>query len=292
MDRKHYVERIPFGDRRLGRNINHDPQSRLFPYRGPRRADPVSVRHQAHIGILDQGNVGACTGFAGVRCLATGRFWPTLDGSDRYQPTHDGAMALYSRATEVDPYRGQYPPQDTGSDGLSIAKVLTEAGEIVGYEHAFTVAQAVAALQERPVITGTVWLEEMFSPDANGMVHPAGAVAGGHEYCGDEYVRAGDRFGTRQVVATEPTVGFSNSWGTGFGDAGRFYMTVAAWAGLLDQDGDVTVFVPADQAAPDPEGDDPDGVFAATVAPWARGRGPCNKRVATAARVWLDAKGL
>jgi hypothetical protein len=291
-------ERVPFGDRPLGRHINHDSKSRRFPYRGPRKA-LRSIRHESHMPILDQGNVGACTGFAAIACMGRGGYFPTVDPADRYQLDHASSMALYSRATQLDQWRGEYPPDDTGSDGLSVAKGLTEVGEIKGYEHALTLGQALDALMIRPWITGTYWLDGMFDPDPYGVIHPVGPVAGGHEYCGDEYVATGDLFGTRQRQATEPMLGFPNSWSTSFADGGRFYMTVREWDTLRARDGDVTIFVPSDVAAPTPEPDpdqpdtaEADRAFAAVLGPWCDRPRTFYKPVHTAGRTWLEARGF
>ena len=279
MDRIITRERIPSRDPRLGRHVNHDSMSRLFPYRAKQRT-LRSVLHEAHMPILDQGSLGSCTGHAGVGCLGRGGFFTTVNDADRYQLDSAGAVALYSRATQIDPFAGEYPPTDTGSDGLSVAKALHEVGEIAGYLWTFTLKDALDALQDQPLITGTVWRSDMFSPDPGGVVKPAGSVVGGHEYVADEY------------QAERGLVGFTNSWGLGWGARGRFYMAAEDWGTLLDQQGDVTVFVPATDLSPEPAEQDPDEVFADVLRPWvARPRG-CNRKVRAAGRTWLAAKGL
>jgi hypothetical protein len=179
-----------------------------------------------------------------VGCMATGGFFDTVDAGDAdwLEPLDEGAaVKCYMRATEIDPWPGTYPPTDTGSDGLSVAKVLTDAGAIAGYQHAFTLADALAALMFRPLITGTYWLEDMFQPTREGLIRPTGGVAGGHEYVIDEYDQ------------TRGWVGFTNSWSAGWGMGGRFYMEAEDFASLLAQDGDVTVFVPVTADPPRPE---------------------------------------
>ena len=63
-----------------------------------------------------------------------------------------------------------------------------------------------------PVVVGTAWTDDMFSPDSNGLVKPTGAVAGGHCYLMLEEVDADD------------TYVFQNSWGASWGHNGRFKM--------------------------------------------------------------------
>jgi len=229
-------------DRRLGRHVNHDPRSRRFPVRLP--AVPItSVRHERHIPIFDQGNLGSCTGNAAVGCMGTGQFFATVDANEQAQfpLTEGGAVLVYGAATAIDSYAGTYPPDDTGSDGLSVAKVLKTAGWISGYEHAFSIADGLTALMSRPLIVGVNWMDDMFSPDINGIVHPTGGIAGGHEFVWDSY------------DAGTSLCGFTNSWGKGWGAAGRFFMLANEWEELLAQDGDVTSFVPSTVAPPQPQ---------------------------------------
>ncbi len=107
-------------DPRLGRHVNHDERSRRFPYRGP--VSPLhAVKHERHVPVFDQGSLGSCTGNAAVGCLATGPFFDTVGPEDdaRLRGLDQvAAVEVYEAATTVDPFPGQYPPTDTGSDGL------------------------------------------------------------------------------------------------------------------------------------------------------------------------------
>lgn len=291
-----YRERLPWGSTpyALGRNVNHDPESRRFVYRAAGDVELVPVRHERHVPVFDQGDLGSCTGNAAVGCLATGPFWRTMEPADAPFWPLDQAAAVrcYSEASAIDPFRGQYPPDDTGSDGLSVAKVLTKSGAISGYRHAFGLDQALTALMSWPFITGTVWKTGMFEPDADGVVRATGSDAGGHEFIGDQYVPAGERFGPRSSPAAVPMVGFTNSWGTSFGHGGRFYMVADEYGELLSRNGDVTVFAPAAVAPPVPDSVDPDVDLADAVRGWAGRPAVCNRKVRDALRVWLEAKGL
>jgi hypothetical protein len=123
----------------------------------------------------------------------------------------------------------------------------------------------------------------MFSPAADGRVTPTGSIAGGHEFVADE------------VDAENERVWFSNSWGTGWGVEGRFFMTFADFGRLLAEQGDVTIFVPLTQPAPTPAPvvDPADRELARTVRSWANGRHILsNAKAARAVRAWLAAKGL
>ena len=139
------------------------------------------------------------------------------------------AVALYSRATVLDGFPGEYPPDDTGSSGLAVAKAAVERGFVSAYNHAFGLDHALAALVLSPVIVGTNWYESMFTPDASGFVRPSGAIAGGHEYA---------------LIGLDPVksrVTAINSWGPGWGNQGRFFLSFADLGRLLDESGDVVV---------------------------------------------------
>lgn len=282
-----YRERLPMHPL-LGRHVRHDPASRAYPV-APTASTLTAVRHESHIAILDQGQLGSCTGNAGVGAVYREPYvtdtsapnpWPT------YTPDEGGAVALYSEATRLDSYAGTYPPTDTGSDGLSIAKALKAAGIISGYQHAFTLESALLQLMTTPLITGISWYQSMFDvgPDGVLTVDRSSGLAGGHELAVDEY---------RPATADAPAmVGGPNSWGSAWGDAGRWYLTVADWGSLLAEQGDVTAFVPATQPAPTPT--DSDATLWASVRHWAVDEHHMgdNKRAATATRTWAKAKGL
>jgi hypothetical protein len=232
---------------RLGRHVNHDPRSRQFAFDGS-NVSLKTAKHQRYIPVLDQGDLGSCTGNAATGWLGTSVGWasiaaltPILSTTDVVQD-EKFAVQLYSDATKADPYPGDYPPEDTGSDGLSVAKVLKARGLISGYTHTFSLDDALSALSTQPVIIGINWYESMFDPASNGLVtiSPRSPVAGGHEVVLDE------------IDVEQKVVGSTNSWGTGWGVDGRFYMTFDTLGRLLGEDGDCTVFVPVNKPAPTP----------------------------------------
>lgn len=232
-------------DSRLGRHVRHDSRSLRYLV-VPKKADTLkSVRHLANVPIMDQGSLGSCTGHAATGCLGVGVFWKTsppkavlstVDAivNSRY------AVGVYSEATKIDPFPGTYPPVDTGSDGLSVAKILHSRGLISGYRHATSVAAVLTALAEQPVIVGTEWRYDMFEPDADGRIRITGSLEGGHEYVLDELDMENRRVWVR------------NSWGTEWGLDGRGYLTFEDLGTLLRAYGDCTVFVPITEPAPEP----------------------------------------
>lgn len=266
--------------KRLGRTVLHDPRSWAYPY--GEATTLVSTLHKRYAPIFDQGNLGSCTGNAALGALGTDPLYPSNTGRSF---TEQVAVDIYGAATVVDEYAGTYPPEDTGSNGLSVAKVCQARGWISGYQHAFSLTAALTALQSYPILVGSVWLEGMDNPDSNGLVKATGAVRGGHEYEGVG------------VDVAAKTVRFANSWGPEFGDNGYFQMSWSDLETLLAQDGDVTVLIPNTAPAPSPitPADEQDKALVAALDPWER---TVVSRLTTAGKAkraydaWKLAKGL
>jgi hypothetical protein len=73
------------------------------------------------------------------------------------------------------------------------------------------------------VVIGSTWTHAMFTPDANGVVTPAGPSVGGHCYLLLGYDPNTDQFE------------FDNSWGSAWGNGGRFYMSATDFDNLVMQ---------------------------------------------------------
>ncbi|PBC80104.1 hypothetical protein BX265_4940 [Streptomyces sp. TLI_235] len=231
-----------------GRLEHHDPRSRAYPCAALPGVALRSVTWTRRIPILDQGSIGSCTGNAATGWLATdstgrtatdtvtitaagaaashGRF---ADGAHRLDENF--ALGLYSLATRLDGLPGTYPPEDTGSSGLGVAKALKALGLASSYGHAFSEPAMATVLQRRPVIIGIPWLNSMETPGQDGRIPvvPSSGVAGGHEV---------------EVTALDVEAGrywITNSWGSGWGIDGRGWVPRTAMAWLLAQGGDVTV---------------------------------------------------
>jgi hypothetical protein len=213
-----------------GRHVQHDPRSRNFAHLPPEKLVPKTVLWAHHAPILDQGEVGSCTGNALAQCLNADYFNPTLKKVNKGQPLleHD-AVTFYSLATRLDDQPGAYKPTDTGSSGLAVAKAGKQLGFLHSYRHAFSFTAFLSALQIQPVIVGTAFYEGMEDPAKDGLVKPSGQVVGGHEYAaiGADYAKQ--------------RVTFLNSWSKTWGVNGRFLMAFEDFHGLLADQGDVTI---------------------------------------------------
>lgn len=267
------VKVIPSTDPRLGRIVQHDPRSRAYAFKAPRAVTLVSKRHERRIPVLDQGFIGSCTGNAGTGNLGTLPFFLTLVPSliPARELNEDFAVQLYSDATVIDEWAGFYPPDDTGSSGLAVAKVLKSRGFISGYQHTFTFEDMQAALQYGPVLLGINWYSNFFNPvDGVISISENDEVAGGHEIVVDEIDMEKQRFG------------FTNSWSDSWGDNGRGYISFDLMKRLLKEDGDVVVLVPLDQPAPQPT-PSPEPVVDETV-------DPADKALWEAVKVWANSR--
>lgn len=286
------VEQLPYHPQ-LGRNVNHDSRSRGFPVRVPARATIAPVKHNRYVPVFNQGDTGSCTGNAGLGCLGTGVFYATVratfDASGA-EPNWSEDMArdtVYSLATRLDPFAGAFPPDDTGSDGLSVAKALRQLKFINGFEHGFSVEETLKAFQEKPFIGGINWYESMFdtSPAGEVKITSGSSISGGHEICFDEFDADG-------------FVWFSNSWGSNWGVNGRGKMSLSTFTRLMDEDGDATFFVPLTDPAPTPQpipDTDADiARLASDVHAWRKRSAPClgSRTAQRAVNRFLHGRGL
>lgn len=266
-----FIDEYPseVGGGRLGRHVQHDPRSRAYGVSEDLLPGTYSSAvHQVRIPVLDQGALGSCTGNAAEALAGSDPLYGAISIDVATRPSTDPAVAekqavaIYSAATRLDDVRGQYPPTDTGSTGVAVAKAAQRAGLISGYQHAFSLDTALKALAVSPLIVGVSWYEGFDTPDANGLVKVSGSVRGGHEFL---------LFG---IDAEERRVLARNSWGTGWGVQGTFSFSWDDLGRLLGEDGDATLFVPLTapvpaptppQPAPGPSPDDVDRALASAL---------------------------
>jgi hypothetical protein len=241
------IVRYDAEDPRLGRHVRHDSRSLAFEF-VPRDATPkkVNTNWTSAIAPLNQGQVGSCTGNATAQWLNTDFAADTRALTHHGLPMGEGdAVAIYSLGTRLDSTAGTYPPDDTGCDGVSVAKAAEQLGYLDSYGHTFSFAALQAAIEITPTINGTLWTNQMFNP-TNGLVTVGklthSNIAGGHEYlcCGIDW--------TAEVLI------FRNSWGDtdawpGCKPGGYFAVGFADYRRLLAEQGDVTVLHGKGQAA-------------------------------------------
>ena len=237
-----HVEHYTPTDPRLGRHIEHDPRSLDFAHHVLPKSALKPADWTRRIPILDQGQLGSCTGNALTGVLGTDSAGRTATLQVTVEADSHGifkagthtldeqfALSAYELNTRLDGVPGQYKPDDTGSSSLGAGKSGKALGLLSGYTHAFTLQAMQTALQAGPVLIGIPWLQSMFTPGADGTVpvDQDSGVAGGHELA----VSAWD--GSRFRI--------DNSWGASWGAAGSGWIADADMGWLLSQGGDVLV---------------------------------------------------
>jgi hypothetical protein len=260
---------------RLGRHVEHDERSRAYALSEDLLGTGyTSAFHTVNAPVLDQKNVGACVGFGTEACVSADPFYAAIPTTVAARPTGDvdtdnqQGYGLYSAATHLDNIKGSWKPDDTGSVGLAGAKAAQKAGLISGYQHALSLDAALKGLGALPCITGVNWYEGFDNPDSSGRVKISGSVRGGHEFC------------VYGIDAVNKLVWARNSWTAGWGLNGTFCFSFDDWGRLLDEQGDVTFFVPLTSPAPTP-------TPTPTPTP-----ASVDAAMAKAAHAWLTAKGL
>jgi hypothetical protein len=186
---------------------------------------------------LDQGALGSCTGEAptGIRLsrpytLATlPAPWVQMSTAGDFEQL---ARDIYSGATKIDPYPGEWPPTDTGSNGDSAMRMAVQLGLFSAYRSIEAFTDLQASLQAGPCIFGSDWYTGMWQPDRGGQVHVTGAAEGGHEY------------GFAGIDVDRKLLWFVNSWGDDYGckvgsHGGYFNLTFGDFTTLYNSGGAV-----------------------------------------------------
>jgi hypothetical protein len=153
------------------------------------------------------------------------------------------ALEIYSLATHLDDFPGEYPPDDTGSSGLGAVKAGIRLGFISTYSWVFSWTSLLAAIERTPLLAGTVWTNKMFVP-VNGLVSVGSLsdsnIAGAHAYlmCGTDP--------KAHIDNQDGVLEFRNSWGDvddwpGCKPGGYFAVTFKDFQRLQDMQGDFTI---------------------------------------------------
>lgn len=165
-------------------------------------------------------------GFGVHNCVGFGwaGWGDTLPVDDQWVNSDGHAIYYECKVIEGDP---------GGEDGAYTrdgAKVMLNRHRLSTYAFADTMTTILEHLRLKgPVVIGSDWTDDMFSPDENGYVQPTGPVVGGHCYL--LYGIEGN------------TLVFKNSWGDSWGDNGSFRMHISDFQPLLDAYGEAVASV-------------------------------------------------
>lgn len=171
---------------------------------------------------LDQLDTPQCVGFSTYQWLTA---FP-VKNVPPFSPTD-----LYHLAQQND----EWPGEDyDGSSVRGAFKALKDKGYVSEYRWAPDVETVVDhLLMKGPVVVGTEWTYGMFMPDDHGCIDDIdGQVVGGHAYL---------LIGANRLKPTrngKGAVRVLNSWGTGWADRGRAWLSFSALDVLLKKDGE------------------------------------------------------
>lgn len=207
--------------RAFGRLIEFDEKSRKFPVTAVirRGLKPRTKNWRCDI-VLDQGNVGACTGFSVAHeAAAVPVVVPGI--------TNEVAMQVYKRAQQLD----QWPGEDyEGSSVLAAMKAGIERRWYKSYRWAFGESDLALAISYiGPAVLGIPWCAGMMELDENGLITVTGELVGEHAILCNGY------------NATKKLYKLHNSWGAGWGINGECYVRAADMKKLLKENGEACI---------------------------------------------------
>lgn len=214
----------------LGRRACKDPDDQKYLLARQRRPVGVTHRYWWTPPVWDQGATSHCVAYSGVRYLMSG---PVMNRAIPFEE-------LYNQCQELDEWDGN---DYDGTSVRALFKAFKARGIVGEYRWAFECAPVVDhLLRTGPVVLGTVWTEEMANPSPQvpgslylefGELDPD---EGGHAWCA-----TGVNLKRRNPDGTVGAVRGVNSWGTGWGDQGRFWVTLDQLERLIKADGEACV---------------------------------------------------
>ena len=208
-------------EKKFDRIVRFDERSRNFGIVKERKNRSYTWRCDS---VLDQGSDGACVGF-GIAHNLIARPAEVRNINNEF-----AKKEIYWEAQKIDPWQGgSYPgafPFYEGSSVLAGIKVAQKLGYFDEYRWGFSLDDLIYGVGHNgPAIMGTNWYENMTNL-SSGFAIPSGTLQGGHCYL---------------IVSVNVKLEYFiilNSWGTGWGDNGRAFITFMAMEKLLKEDGE------------------------------------------------------
>lgn len=187
----------------------------------------------------DQGQFPHCVAYSWMHFIEDGpttHFYETRDfdpsylnesRADKHQPLFN-PVTIYNEAQKIDAWPGE---DYAGTSVRAGAEILRKLGVIAEYRWASSVDEVVSALLNLgPVVVGTWWYSDMFSPNAKtGLITATGSKAGGHAYI------------LNGVNVKKKLIRIKNSWGRAWGKKGHAYISFDDLGKLLNDQGEACV---------------------------------------------------
>jgi hypothetical protein len=206
----------------LGRLEEFDERSRDFPIRGLLTTQVPRSYTWKCTTVLNQGNIGACTGFAWAAELAAR---PKVISNI----TNQIGFNLYYRAQHLDEWAGN---NYEGSSVLGAVRAVQEIypGAIPEYRWAFGLDDLIMAVGHvGPAVAGIPWYSDMFTPDGSNTIHVGGDLVGGHAIL------------VNGVNIANKVFKLHNSWGNHFGNNGSVRISFDDMKRLLRERGEACI---------------------------------------------------
>lgn len=226
-------------DPRLGRIERFDERSRGWSV-SPMLLGPLKSRTWPLDIRLNQELTSKCVGYSRAHDL---RAQPSVVKNITEQVAAD----LYEWARRFDRWEGEDYDGSSVLGGVLAARHLGFVGE---FRWAFSLNDLLGAVSLLGgAVIGSVWTEDMFTPDKHGFIQPTGAEAGGHAY----FLR-GVYFPTNGVIRTvgwgrilsnEPVFRITNSWGPEWGRNGEAMIRASDLQKLLKANGEACIVTKA-----------------------------------------------
>jgi hypothetical protein len=187
----------------------------------------------------DQGSSSMCTIFSMLHLLEHSPV--TFPASKKHEKPLRNPRQMYCRAQNIDPWPGGCGATERkdaydGTSVLAAVQVFEEEGFIESYHWEYNdVDNVVAAVRDHsPVLIGSNWYAKMNTPEfITGIIHPTGKLVGGHAYLIDGI--------DLRKASKDRAVRIFNSWGKGWGQQGRAYMSIDSLESLLKNHGEVCI---------------------------------------------------
>lgn len=164
----------------------------------------------------DQKQTPKCVGFSW-------RHW-LMDGPVVQRKDATWAVKIYSEAQKIDGIPGKH-------DGTTVragAKVLRKLGYMSHYRWAWNIDAVIQTLSfTSPVVVGTSWYTNMYTPDNEGIIRNTGRYDGGHAYL------------LNGIDMEKGLFRIKNSWGKSWGKNGNAFIQIEDFETLMSEQGEV-----------------------------------------------------